>query len=146
MSIIEVGDGLKKNLEDLIAMKIENKCIPQGYIRPHSSKVLSYSSGKINGDMIEYKVVYQCDACFPVEGMLVECICKTVTKAGVHAEVIDSNGNIPIIVFVARDHHIQHTLFENVNEKDKLLVKIIGARFELNDPNICVIGELSKIL
>jgi hypothetical protein len=40
--------------------------------------------------------------------MLVESICKTVTKAGIHTEVIDKNGNVPITVFIARDHHINN--------------------------------------
>ena len=146
LSITEVGEGLKKNLEDKIAYKNENKCIPQGYIKPKSIKILSYSSGKVNGDKIEFKIVYQCDLCFPVEGMLVECTCKTVTKAGIHAEVIDSDGNVPLVVFVARDHHINHSLFEKVEEKDRLVVKVVGSRFELNDANICVIGKLENRL
>lgn len=142
LSINEVGDGVKKNLEDSIALKMEGKCIPQGYVKPASVKIMSYSSGKVNGDRIEFIAVYKCDVCFPIEGMLVECICKTTTKAGIHAEVIDSNGNVPIVVFVARDHHINNSAFENVEEKDKIVVKVVGTRFELNDPNICVIGNL----
>jgi len=142
LSINEVGDGVKKNLEDSIALKMEGKCIPQGYVKPASVKIMSYSSGKVNGDRIEFIAVYKCDVCFPIEGMLVECICKTTTKAGIHAEVIDSNGNVPIVVFVARDHNINNSAFENVQEKDKIVVKVVGTRFELNDPNICVIGNL----
>lgn len=142
LSINQVGDGIKKNLEDSIARKMEGKCIPQGYVKPASVKIMSYSSGKVNGDRIDFVVVYQCDVCFPIEGMIVECTCKTTTKAGIHAEVIDSNGNVPIIVFVARDHHINNSAFENVQENDRIVVKVVGTRFELNDPNICVIGNL----
>jgi DNA-directed RNA polymerase subunit E'/Rpb7 len=146
LSITEVGDGLKKNLEDMVSYRNEGKCIPQGYIKPGSVKIMTFSAGKVNGDRIEYKVVYQCEVCFPVEGMLIECTCKTVTKAGIHAEVADSNGNVPLVVFVARDHHINHSLFESAEEKARMVVKVVGARFELNDANICVIGSLEKIL
>jgi hypothetical protein len=83
--------------------------------------------------------------CHPVEGTLVRCICKTITKAGVHAEVVDRQGNIPIVVFIARDHHIQNSEFEKVYENAKLLVNIIGIRFELNDTNICSIGKLVEL-
>ena len=78
----------------------------------------------------------------PVEGMLIEAICKTVTKAGIHAQVIDEDGNMPITVFVAKDHHHIDQLFNSVGENDKITVNVIGTRYELNDPYICVISKL----
>jgi hypothetical protein len=80
--------------------------------------------------------------CHPVEGMEVECMSKTITKAGIHAEVVDQEGNIPITIFISRDHHISNREFGLVKENSRLLVKIIGVRFELNDPYICAIGKL----
>ena len=83
--------------------------------------------------------------CHPVDGMLVKCVCNTITKAGIHAEVVDQKGNVPITVFVARDHHIQNDLFDRVVENAKLIVSIIGVRFELNDSTICAIGKLIEL-
>jgi hypothetical protein len=83
--------------------------------------------------------------CHPVEGSLVRCKCNTITKAGVHAEVVDKQGNIPITVFIARDHHLNNHKFDKVVENAQLLVNVIGIRYELNDTNICAIGILKDI-
>jgi len=142
LPITEIGRNIKQNLEKVIVSNVEGRCIVEGYIKPGSVSILTYSSGKIMNGYVQFHTTYNCIICHPVDGMLIECVCKTITKAGIHAEVIDKNGNIPIIVFIARDHHISNTIFEKVTENAKLVVRIIGIRFELNDSNICAIGKL----
>lgn len=144
LSITEVGQNIKQNLERWISKNTEGRCIPEGFIKPNSVKVVSYSSGTINGDKIEYQTIFECMVCHPVEGMLIECNVKTITKAGVHAEVNDDSGIVPVVVFVARDHHFTDKAFANIKENDKILTKVIGVRFELNDPYICVIAKLTE--
>ena len=145
LSINEIGRNIKQNLERMIVSKTEGKCIVEGYIRPDSVRILTYSSGKVHLGTVEFHTTFECMVCHPVEGMLVKCMCKTITKAGIHAEVVDKKGNTPITVFVARDHHILNHLFEEVVENSTLIVSIIGVRFELNDSNICAIGTLKSI-
>lgn len=152
LAITEIGQNIKKNLEAKIISKIAGKCINEGYIKPPSDrdtnaiKIVSYSSGSIMGDIVEFHVVFECMACLPVEGMLMECVCRTVTKAGVHAEVVDPDGNRPVTVFVARDHHDRDNQFNTIKEGAKVLVRVIGLRFELNDQYICVIAKLLNII
>ena len=83
--------------------------------------------------------------CHPVEGMMIECQTKTITKAGIHAEVIDENGVMPITIFIARDHHFTDNHFATIKENATITVRVIGVRFELNDPYICVIGTLLNV-
>jgi len=142
LSITQVGKNIKQNLERMISKRIEGKCIPEGYIRPGSVKVMSYSSGTVNNEKVEFQVVFECMVCHPVEGMLIECQTKTITKAGIHAEVSDDSGSIPITVFVARDHHFSDKYFSEVKENMKIKVRVAGVRFELNDPYVCVIAKL----
>ena len=144
LSITEVGQTLKQNLERWISKNTEGRCIPEGFIKPNSVKVLKYSSGTVNGDKIEFQTVFECMVCHPVEGMLIECDVKTITKAGVHAEVNDNTGVVPVVVFVARDHHFTNKKFADIKENDKITVEVIGVRFELNDPYICVIAKLKN--
>jgi DNA-directed RNA polymerase subunit E'/Rpb7 len=139
--ITSVGKNMKQNLEKIISKKTEGKCIVEGFIRPNSVKVIRYSSGNINNENIEFQTVFECMICHPVEGMLIECDAKTITKAGIHAEVSDEQGNIPITVFVARDHHFTDRKFAEIKENMKIIVRVVGVRFELNDPYICVIGK-----
>jgi DNA-directed RNA polymerase subunit E'/Rpb7 len=141
LSITEIGKNVKQNLERIISKNTEGKCIAEGFIRPGSVKVIRYSSGNINNEKVEFQTVFECMVCHPVEGMLIECDIKTVTKAGIHAEVSDNTGAIPITVFVARDHHFTDRHFAELKENMKVTVRVIGVRFELNDPYICVIGK-----
>lgn len=145
LSIREIGKNVKQNLERKIISQVEGKCIPEGFIRPNSVQIINYSSGNVISDLIEFHAVYECYVCHPVEGMLVEAMTKTITKAGIHAQVIDKEGNIPITVFVARDHHHIDQLFNSVSENAKIIVRVIGTRFELNDPYICVIAKLDSV-
>lgn len=142
LSMNEVGQNIKQNLERMISKRTEGKCIAEGFIRPNSIKIISYSSGIVSNDFIEFQTVFECMVCYPVEGMLMECDTKTITKAGIHAEVTDEDGNMPVTVFVSRDHHFTDKYFATVKENAKITVRVIGVRFELNDPYICVIGAL----
>tara|TARA_Y100000389_G_scaffold204641_1_gene258531 strand:+ start:2688 stop:3257 length:570 start_codon:yes stop_codon:yes gene_type:complete len=142
LHITEVGENLQRSLQNVISIKNEGKCIVNGYIKPQSIKILSFSSGVVKGEYIDFVTVYECMVCHPVEGMLMECDTKTITKAGIHAEVIDKEGNVPITIFIARDHHFTQNNFNNIKENEKITVSIIGIRFELNDPYICAIAKL----
>lgn len=144
LSINEVGINVKQNLEKMIQKRTEGRCISEGFIKPGSVKVMTYSSGNILNANVEFQTVYECMICYPVEGMKMECIAKTITKAGVHAEVIDEDGTIPVTVFIARDHHFTQKNFSTIKEGDKLTVSVIGCRFELNDSYVSVIASLTR--
>ena len=114
----------------------------EGFIKPGSSKIITYSSGLIvRGNQISFEVVFECDVCFPVEGMLIRCFAKNVTKAGIRGE---SSFDMPSpnVVFIARDHHYNDESFSNIKEGDQIDIRVIGQRFELNDKYISIIGEL----
>jgi len=139
-----VGSGLKQTIEKKIKATIEGKCISDGYVKSQSIKVITYSSGKIyDGNIIQFEVVFECKICLPVEGMLMEALAKNITKAGIRAEIIkDDEVESPVVIFIARDHHYNMEYFATIVENDKIKVRIIGQRFELNDKYISVIAEL----
>ena len=142
LSITEIGKNVKSNLETKLDATMGGKCVNEGYIRPKSLRILNYSSGLINNNVVEFHVVFEAMVCLPTENMLIECVCKTMTKAGIHAHVIDDEKNMPITMFIARDHHHTDNYFNNITEEQKITISVIGSRFELNDPNIVVIGKL----
>ena len=144
LSIKNIGKNIKKTIETYLKANYEGKCQIDGFIRPGSCNIISYSCGTIfEGNKISFEVVFDCYLCFPVEGMLIECIAKNVTKAGVRCE---SNEYVPspIVAFLAKEHHQNDKKFNTIKEGDKIIVKVIGQRFELNDPNVSIIGELYK--
>lgn len=142
LDITEIGKNIKQTLEDKLISRISNRCIPEGYVSPNNIKIVQFSSGTIIRNSVSYSVVYECNISHPVEGMLITAKTKAITKAGIHAQVIDSDGNIPITIFVARDHNMSNPLFHSVHENDIITVKVIGIRYELNDPYVCVIANM----
>ena len=142
LKITEIGKNIKQNLEKKIKMNIEGKCIAEGFIRPKTVEVISYSCGLVKDDHIEFQVIYRCLVCNPIKDVEVDCVVKNITKAGIHAEVKDNDDNVPVIIFVARDHNYTNSMFDKVEKDAFIRVKIIGVRFELNDPSITAIAHL----
>ena len=140
LPIVTIGKNIKETIEKCIAINFEGKCIVEGFVKPSSSKIITYSSGVVQGTNIKFEVVFECQICCPVEGMLIPCIAKNITKAGIRAES-DEEIPTPIVVFIMRDHHYMSKYFSTINENDKIMVRVIGQRFELNDKYVSIIGE-----
>lgn len=144
LPIIVIGKNLDEVIEEYIQNNFEGKCVVEGYVKPNSSKIIRYSSGVIDrGNNIVFEVVFECDVCFPVEGMLIQCSVKNVVKAGIRAESATDVPS-PIVVFIAKDHHINNQLFNETHVGDNINIRVIGQRFELNDKYVSIIGELVK--
>ena len=144
LPITSIGKNIRETIEENVKASFEGKCIVEGYIKQNSSKMVTFSSGLITkGNLISFEVVFECDICFPVEGMLISCVAKNITKAGIRAESATEVPS-PIVVFVTKDHHYNLSYFSEVQEGDKINVRVIGQRFELNDKYISIIGELVK--
>jgi DNA-directed RNA polymerase subunit E'/Rpb7 len=147
LTVREIGRNIKKILEERVSYIYDGKCIDEGFIKPGSISLMTYSSGVINGEDVEFQVIFDCMICNPVEGMLVECNTKTITKAGIHAIHTDKDGVSPLTLFIARDHHNTNAYFNSITEDTKITVKIIGVRYELDDEYICAIASLpSKVI
>ena len=135
-----IGENIKENIEEFLSLQIEGKCIDEGYIRPNSIKIVSYSAGVIIGNNVIFDILFECLVCRPVEGMRFRAIVKNVTKAGIRAEINETKS--PVVVFIARDHHYKSKEFTMLKEGDDINVRVIGIRYELNDEYISIIGEL----
>jgi DNA-directed RNA polymerase subunit E'/Rpb7 len=144
LPITFIGKSLDDVIENYIQNNFEGKCVVEGYVKPNSCKIIRYSSGVIErGNNVIFEVVFECDICLPVEGMLITCSVKNVVKAGVRAEVANEVPT-PVVIFVAKDHHYNIQQFNEIQVGDIITVRVIGQRFELNDKYVSVIGELVK--
>ena len=140
ISINNIGNSIKETLEKAIAFQVEGKCIVEGYIKPNTVEIITFSSGLVNGSIVIFDVVFQCYVCSPVEGMHISCIAKHINKAGIRAEIDETP--TPVVIFIARDHNYTSPLFAQIKENDEIKVRVIGQRFELNDKYISIIAEL----
>ena len=109
----KIGKNIKELLENIIKQQIEGKCTVEGYIKTNSTKILTYSSG---------------------------VLFENKTQAGIRA-VIDEDKS-PVVVYVSRDHHYNNKYFGTVTENDQITVRVIGQRYELNDEQVSIIGEI----
>jgi DNA-directed RNA polymerase subunit E'/Rpb7 len=141
LPITAIGKNLLQTLENTITKLVGGKCIVEGYVKPGSVRVITFSSGIVKGENIIFDVVFNCEVCYPVAGMKLNCIAKNITKAGIRAESIDEQPS-PFILFVARDHYYSSEYFNSIEENEKFVARIIAQRFELNDKYISIIAEL----
>ena len=135
-----IGKNIKEVLRKRLAEKFEGTCCRYGYVKQDSLSILNYSAGIIEDNKIIFTCTIEMLVCLPVEGMIIECQAKNITKAGIRCESKDSPS--PVVVFIARDHHFKMKEFAQLNVDDEITVRVIGIRYELNDEYISVIAEL----
>lgn len=138
-----VGSNIRENIQAKIEENLYNKCSKEGYIKNKSIKILSYSSGLVEANNVSFEVMFECDICHPVEGQIIKCQAKNITRAGIRA-VYTRETLSPITIFIARDHHYNNESFLKVKENEDITVRVIGIRYELNDETIAVLGELKN--
>lgn len=142
LDISNIGSNLKQILEKKLANELEGKCIIEGFVKPGSIKILSYSSGELKASSVIFDIIFECLICSPVEGMYIDCVVKEITEtAGIRAETEEQPS--PVIIYMARDHHINNKKYQTIKANDNIRVKVIGQRFELNDKYVSIIAELS---
>lgn len=135
----KIGNNMNEYFKKYSEYNFEGKCHKEGYFKPFSSSIVSYTTGLLKYDVVIYDVVYSIDVCFPYENMEIVCKIKNITKIGIRG-IISEEYN-PIILFISREHNASKN-FEDYEEGQPLRVRIIGHRFEINDESISVIGEI----
>ena len=74
--------------------------------------------------------------------MQIKCYAKNITQAGIRAFTNLDEKNSPVIIYVSRDNNSTNEYFNSIKEKDTIRIRVIGQRFELNDKQVSIIGEL----
>jgi hypothetical protein len=138
--MIKMGGSIQQVIIDSLS-EMEGKCGEEGYIKRGSIQIFNYSCGMIKGPNVIIQVVFGCDVSNPIPDQEFECIVENNTRAGIKARLL-AKGDSPFIVFLARDHHYMIPQFSDIKENEHIKVKVLGQRFEINDPKISVIANL----
>jgi DNA-directed RNA polymerase subunit E'/Rpb7 len=141
LPINAIGRSIQQTIEETIASMVEGRCIVEGYVKPQSVRVITYSSGILHGDNVVFEVVFECQVCSLVEGTKLKVVAKNITKAGIRAESADEIPS-PFVLFVARDHYYSSDYFNSIEEGEKFTARVIAQRFELNDKYVSIIAEI----
>ena len=137
--IYKLSNNIQEIITNLIKDEFEGKCSNDGFIQNDSIQILQYSTGLITEDNILYDVTFEALVCYPVEEQIITCTIENITKAGVKAVV--SKKNNPIVIFAARDLHLDNNEFTQLAINDNINVSILGIRFEIYDIYISAIGK-----
>lgn len=138
-----VGSNVGELLIQSLEQELNGKCSEDGYIKKGSIRLIKYSAGSIESDKVVFQVLYECLVCNPVEGFGFKVVVQNITKMGIRA-TIDDNEESPVVVFLAREHHVGNEEFSKLKQNDIINIKVIGTRFELNDPYISVIAKFDS--
>ena len=144
LDFTSVGSNIQDILQQKLIYILEGKCAVEGYIKNNSIQVKKYSAGELNSDHVQFTVVFECLVCNPVENQRIKARVLNVTKAGIRATSIGSGSEVsPLDIFIARDSNYDNKQFTTLKDGDEVNVKIIGQRYEINDPVISVLAELA---
>lgn len=138
-----VGKNLHQTIESIIKNMVENRCVAEGFVKPDSIQIKTYSSGKLEGDKVRFDVVFECDIFYPVAGMLLNCVAKLVNKAGITGESVDITPT-PFEAHIMRDHFNMNPYFQSIKVGDRFVAKVLGTRFEINDKYVGVVAKLVR--
>ena len=155
-SIAIEPSNINRNLNEYILNKLKNtyegKCLKLGYVKPNSITILKRSMGAIlqshfNGSIL-YNIKFSLKVCNPLEGSVITVLVKNINKMGILASISnkdeDINGESPLNILLARQHHIDNVDFFTKNIGDSISIKVIGKRFEFGDNQISVIAVLNN--
>jgi len=119
--------------------KMEGRCRKEGYVSKKSVVIRSYSCGILFEDSVSFDVIFQANICNPSNNTITDCKILNNTKIGIRG--IYQEEDNPIIFFVSREHNPTKN-FDEYCIGQTIQIKIIGTRFELNDPAISSISEI----
>ena len=149
----KIPSSLVTYFEDYARKHIMGKCHKEGYVFYNEGgknvKVLSYTSGLMNASRVSYDVQYEFDVCYPYEDMELSCKIDSITKIGIKAILSNDEKKNPMVIFASRIHNVSY--FEPNNgengttdnlEGTIIKVRVIGSRFEVNDPYLSLLAEI----
>lgn len=119
--------------------KLEGKCRKEGYLSIGSMVLESFSAGLLFSDSVTFDVLFQADVCNPEIDTITECKIINNTKIGIRG--IYQEKDNPVVFFVSREHNLSKN-FDEYFIGQKITVRIIGTRFELDDHSISSISEI----
>ena len=143
---------VEAHLTQVISNEIDGRCIAEGFVKPGSCFIQSYSNGTFAAGNIRFDLEIDCMLCCPKEGAIMNCIAKTVTQAGIRAHAFD-NLHEPVVIYISREMHdasitttttrmiANHMSMDSIKPGDVIQVRVVGKRFDLNDKHVSIIGE-----
>jgi hypothetical protein len=143
ININKIDENIGKTLENMIEIKNGGVCISNGYVKPNSIKLKTYSSPIIEGINVIFDVVYSADIFNPIIDMILKCKIDTITTVGIEGYLYSETFNTsPFIVYLPRDFLYNNEKFQELKVDDIFTCKVISSTYKLYDKVITIYGKL----
>ena len=149
--IEKISENLAQLFIEYAKNNIMNQCEKEGYISDNTCKIVSFSAGKTVSSDIIYDVLFEFMVCYPYEDMTFNCKIQNITKIGIKGVLTHDELKNPLVIFASYLHNpsiFDQTETQSSNESSKynigdiIYVRVLGHRFEINDPSIYVLVEI----
>jgi hypothetical protein len=120
-----IDEILKKKL----ALKVEGRCIKEGYVKPDSV-------GTIN-----YVIKFKADICIISNNQIVTCEIYNKDKSAAICYIGEPETS-PVEIYLHQQHHIGNIEYANLKKEDIIKVKIARTSYEYKDKKIIANGTL----
>ena len=152
----KLNGSVEKIFKEYAEKFIIGKCSKEGYVSTSHVKVVEYSAPKCVSSKAIYDVIYEFEIYNPYHGQELFAKVSNITKIGIKAVISTNNRINPVTVFASRLHNQdivmkddsieleqeEHNNNNVYSENDIIRVQVIGYRFEINDPSVCVLGKI----
>ena len=141
----DAAPNIDAYLTKKLQKRLEEKCCVHGYVSRGSTQILARSMGQAEHCRFTGDFVFVCKVrvlCFlPEAGQVVDAQVLKMNKGGAYALVVDA-GRVSeaVRIFIPRDLHIGNAEFDSLEEEQVIRVRLLGSRFQANDPFIQAVG------
>ena len=145
---IPVGDicgevDVEKLFQTILENELEGKCAVEGFVKKGSVAVSKYSVGIMKEHMVHFAVDFTADVVYPVKEQVLKCTVLGPNHYGLHCKLKEDEPPTDACdIYIPRDHHHPTARLNKYAAGSDIDVKVSGARFEVNDKQITVIGAI----
>lgn len=144
LPISDIGDDeeLVDKFKTILSSELQGKCTVEGYLKKNSIIIHKYSIGILKGHQVCFNVEFFADMVYPIKDQLLKCVVIGPNHFGLKCRLKDDDDCNSCDVYIPRDHHHPLARLNKHSTDTDIEVKVIGVRFEVNDPQITVIASI----
>lgn len=143
----DITNDMSKSILKVLRNEKEGICSNHGFIKKDSIKICEIGPGKVEltsfHGYINYTVKYSAQVCNPVKDDIVNATVQNINNFGILCTSTVSNQTVLEIIVPKHSPAIVSSInLENVKIGDKVMVQIIGKKYQLYNEKISIIGKI----
>ena len=147
----DITNDMSTSILKVLKDKKEGICSNHGFIKKNSIKLCEVGPGKVEltsfHGYINYTVKFSAEVCNPVKDDIVSAKVQNINNFGIlcTSTVEDDGEDMPVLEIIVPKHSpaiVSAINLENVKIGDKVMVQIIGKKYQLYNKKISIIGRI----